>query len=316
MNNLDKLDNYSLVSYKPQLFSKVMKMVNDSAGKGFEKTPQYFHYNVSPTPYGKPIRYVMMHKDSVVGTNACKPILLKIKNRSYLGGYLYNVRTHHEHRNKGIFRILQKKVWEEAAKRKYNFLFAFSNENSFPLRKKMGMKELPINYIEIKNNNFNEEKTAKILDHYFPRNLHGLYDKYKIGKQFPIRVHRDEKYILWRYKRNPEYRYFTCYEKGEYFFIFKKYRDLLHIIDFLVSGESHYNILINTAKKLASNLNCKGVNLWVPKTHPIYNYLDRNSVSNLEPQQIMQVFVFKKPLEPLMYDPQNWYFTMGDSNVF
>jgi len=317
MNEQSKLNEYSMIKYKPQLFSKVMKMFNDSAGKGFEKTTQYFRYNLSQTPYGKPIRFLMMHKGSVVGSVASRPLLFKVKNRFYLGGYLYNTRTHHEHRKKGIFLALEKKLFEETKKKKYNFLITFSNENSFPPRKeKLGMQEIPINYIKIKKTNFIEKKTAKVLDHYFPRNLYRLYDKYKIEKDFPIRIQRDEKYFLWRYKKNPEYRYLTCYEKGEYFFIFKKYRDSLHIVDFLVSSKSHYDILINTAKKIAKDLACNEVNMWIPKSHPIFNYLDKNSITNLEPKQRLQVLVFKKTLEPLMYDLKNWYFTMGDSNVF
>jgi len=154
------------------------------------------------------------------------------------------------------------------------------------------------------------------LDHYFPRDLHRLYDKYKIQKDFPIRIQRDEKYFLWRYKKNPEYRYLTCYKKREYFFIFKKYRDSLHIIDFLVSSTNHYDVLINTAKKIARDLHCNEINMWIPRSHSIYNYLDKNSTANLKPQQFMQLIVFKKTLEPLMYDIKNWHYTMGDSNVF
>ncbi len=306
---------YSIIKYKPQLFSKVMKMFNDSAGKGYKKTTQYFRYNLSQTPYGKPIRFLMMQKGSVVGSHSSRPLLLKVKNRYYLGGLLYNTRTQHEHRKKGIFLTLAKKNFEEAKRKKYNFLLAFSNENSKVGYEKLGMKELPINFIKIKKNNFIEEKTAKVLDHYFPRNLYRLYDKYKIGKNFPVRFQRDEKYFLWRYKKNPEYRYLTCYEKGEYFFVFKKYFDSLHIVDFLVSSTNHYNILINTAKKMAKDLSCNEINMWIPKSHQIMNYLDKSS-TNLKPQQFMQLIVFKKTLEPLMDDIKNWYYTMGDSNVF
>ena len=79
-NTITRLEKeYSIIRYKQSLFPKVMKMFNESAGKGFEKPEHYFRYNLSQSPYGKPIRFLMEWRGSIVGSHSTRPFFLKIK---------------------------------------------------------------------------------------------------------------------------------------------------------------------------------------------------------------------------------------------
>jgi len=309
-------DSFKIIKYDSAYFNSITKLFYDSYKK--KKSKAFFKYRLSKTPYGKPIIYLMKHSNKIVGYHSIRPFLLKIKNRDILGGLTYNTMTHPNYRNKGIFTLLANKTHEEAKKRKYEFILGFASPYSIQgYTKKLGHKDLvPINFIKIKKVKFNVEKIPRVTSHRFPKNLGKLNEKYLTRKKYPIRIERDDKFLVWRYKNNPESRYLTCFSKGEYFFIFKKYQNSLQIIDFFVSKEDFLKTMIVTAHKLAKEHSCKEVSMWIPKKHPIIRLLGKNAITQLKAGQSFHVLPLNKKLSSLLLNINNWYYTMGDSDVF
>ena len=308
--------NYEIVNYKEKYFSSTRKLFHKS--HTIKKPKSYFQYNLSNTPYGKPIRFLMKYGNQIVGSHSIRPFKLKIKNCEFLGGLTYDTMTNPTHQNKGIFVSLASKTHQEAKKRKYNFVIGFANENSiYGYKKRLGHSELgPINFVRIDESNFGIKEFPKVYDHWFPRNLGKLNQEYKIRKTFPVRIERDNKFINWRYKKNPVYRYMTCYKPKEYFFIFKKYFDALHIIDFFWKDNEFDKLLISTARHLAKRTSCKEVTMWISKKHPLMKLLDKKSIAKVKQMQYLHVITYNESISPIMMDFDNWYYTMGDSDVF
>ena len=221
-NKIFKNSKYKIVRYTENYFPFLRKLFSDF--HKIKKPKSYFLYNLSRTPYGQPIRFLMKFDNQIVGSHSIRPFKLKIKNREYLGGLTYDTMTNPTNRKKGIFVSLATKTHQEAKERKYNFVMGFANENSIHgYKKRLGHKELgPINFVRITESDFGIKDYPKVYDHWFPRNLGKLNQEYKIIKKFPVRIERDNKFINWRYKNNPISRYMTCHKPGEYFFIFKK----------------------------------------------------------------------------------------------
>jgi len=273
---------------------------------------------VSESPYGKPIIFLMKFKNEIVGSHSIYPIVLKIKNQDVLGGITTMTMTHPQHRNKDIFVTLARKTHQEAKRKKFGFIYGYANKNSLPgYKKHLGHKEVtPINFIKIKNVPFKVKEIPKVKEHWFPKNLTSLFEDKTLNKKFPVSIKRDDRFIAWRYKENPHYRYFTSYKPGEFFFIFKKYLDSFHIIDFAGRGTAIHKTLICTALETAKKLSCKEISMWIPEHHPIMDLLGKRMTSKLQLQQSLHVKVFDKKLAPLICHMKNWHYTMGDSDVF
>jgi hypothetical protein len=313
---ISKNPEYQIVKYSDSYFQSVKKLFYES--HSIKKPNSYFLYNLSSTPYGKPIRFLMKFRNQIVGSHSIRPFKLKIKNREFLGGLTYDTMTAPEHRNKGIFVSLATKTHQEAKKRKYNFVMGFANENSIEgYKKRLGHVELgPINFVRVDKANLGVKKLPKVWDHWFPPNLGKLNNEYKIGKNFPVKIVRDSQFINWRYKKNPNSRYMTCYKSGEYFFVFKKYFNSLHIIDFFGKNNEFYELLLSTAMQIAKNTLCKEVTMWIAEKHPIMKLLGINSMMKVKQQQYLHLIPLNESIAPLLMDFDNWYYTMGDSDVF
>ena len=309
-------NSFKIIKYNSKYFDSVVKLFFDSYKR--KKSKEFFKYSLSETPYGKPIIYLMKHSNKIIGYHSIRPFLLKIKNQDVMGGLTYNTMTHPDYRNKGIFTLLGNKTHEEAKKRKYEFIVGFANLNSIHgYTTKFRHKDLtPINFIKIKKVKFDVEKIPHVTKNCFPKNLGNLNKKYLARKKYPIRIERDDKFLAWRYKNNPESRYLTCFSEGEYFFIFKKYQESIQIVDFFVSKEEYLKTMIVAAHKTAQEYSCKEVSMWIPKIHPIQSLLGENTITQLQAGQNFHVLALNKKYSSLLLNIDNWYYTMGDSDVF
>lgn len=283
-----------------------------------KKSLTYFSYRFLMTTYGKPIIYLMGYENQIVGLYAVHPVHLMIKNKPVLCGFTYLTMTDPDHSGKGIMTKLALKTFDEVKVRKYNFIYGFPNSNSYPgFVKKLGyIKNMKINHVKINRINFDSNEKVNIYNHWFPKNVGKIWENYVTKKKFLICRDRNNDLINWRFKNNPSVKYLTCYKPHEYFFIFKKYGSALHIIDFLIIDDSYLKTLLTTAFYVAKKKSCKELTMWIPKDHPIMQILKKEDIEYLEPQSFFTVRPFNKALLPVVSNIKNWYYTMGDSDIF
>lgn len=310
-------DGYSIIRFNRSHLPAVEKLFHASY-KGRTRSHSYFKYRLLNSPYGKPIIFLMKFQKQIVGLYAIHPILLKIKQKNILGGYSYLTMTHPQHAGKGIFTRLALRTYEEAIKKKYNFVYGFANTNSYTnFINKLGFVEIgQINFIKIKQTEKFEPKT-KVLKGVYPKNLIDVWDRYESKNKYSIKLERNWNFINWRYKKHPTNKYFSYYNPGKYFFILKKYENIIHIIDFFGAGERFYQTLLTEASNLANKLMCNEITMWIPADHEIFDLVPRKYIKKLKwNKSFFIVKLLNKKLTRDILDINNWYYTMGDSDHF
>lgn len=303
---------YQIIRYSNKYQKALSELYFESYGR--KKPLKYFDYRLNS--FGRPIAFLMKFRGKLVGFYAIVPVKIKIKNKFYLGGTSFLTMTHPDHSGKGVFLKLAKKSFQEARKRNLKFILGFANANSYPIFiKKLGFIELaPINNLSIKNfNHFNEVKYKKSR---IPKNIVKLWNNYDSQHKFPIKLERNYEFLHKKFVEHPVYDYFIFYEKNKFFFIFKKYKKILHIVDFFgIETENLYSTLFGIAKNLAKTNECDTINFWIPKQHNIFKLLQNNTKS-----VPTKSFFIIKPLAPkfipLISEINNWYYTMTDADIF
>lgn len=308
---------YSIIKFSPKYLAAIINLYRHSyIGRKLPKN--YFEYRLWTSPYGKPIIYLMKFQNKIVGFYAIHPIKLRIKNENYLGGYSYLTMVHPSHSGRGIFTKLAKETYEEAKKKGYQFVYGFANKNSYPnFITRLGFKELtPINFVRITPSKNFKKKNFKLISR-FPKNLTKIWKDYEAKNKFSIKVDRNDRFLIWRYKKHPIFQYYTSYEDQNYFAVFKKYLDTLHVIDFFGKDENFYERLLNDASNYCFKLLCKEITMWIPEKHEIMKSLKRDTYQQLSwDKSYFIVKILNNSLTKRIENIKNWYYTMGDADHF
>jgi hypothetical protein len=303
---------YTIIRYSNKYQKALSTLYFESYGR--KKPLSYFDYRLNS--FGSSIAFLMKFGNKLVGFYAVVPIKLKIKNEFLFGGSSFLTMTHPDHSGKGVFLKLALKTFQEAKKKNYKFILGFANSNSYPIFiKKLGFKELfPINNLKIKNfNNFNEivYKKSRI-----PKNIINLWNEYDAQQNFSVKLERNYEYLHKKFVQHPVYNYFIFHEKNKFLFIFKKYKNMLHIIDFFgIENNEFYLTLFGVAKNLAKINKCDTINLWIPKKHNILGLL-KNNTKSLSTDSFFIIKCLDPKFDPLISEINNWYYTMTDADIF
>lgn len=306
-------NEYEIVSFKKIHISKIRDLYNKSYNKN--KSLKIFNYKLNESPYGKPIGYLMKYKKIIVGFYVITPIIVKINCKNILGGMSFLTMTHPDHQRKGIFTKLAKKTFSTAKKKGYKFIFGYSaNKNSIDGFKKLGFTHNTIYYYELNKKNKLSKKYLKSLTNNFPNGIDSLLEECKETKQNKIQLLKNKKFLQWRFEKNPT-NYLTVYKENQYFIIFKKFDNILHIIDFFSKSNNFKEILIKTAIQEAKRLKCDKITTWTPK---ITNQKINNK-NSLKKKKSPNYFVIKKldsKLNSDILELKNWHYTMTNSDIF
>lgn len=138
-----------------------------------------------------------------------------------------------------------------------------------------------------------------------------------------IAARRDRASLTWRYLANPTARYeiLGLFQSDELlgYAVLKEYRPVLHIIDILgprnqtdVGGS-----LVVAAAHLARERGLSAVSMWLNVVHPLHQALEKLGFRNDGPV----TYLGARQLRPLppganLLDFRDWYFGMGDSDVY
>ena len=111
-----------------------------------EELKRFFEHQLSSNQY---VQWLVEQNHNAIATGAIQFISFPPSyfNPTGIRGYISNMYTHVESRNKGIGKQLLNQLLTEAKKRKVHHIFLISSEIGKPLYKKMGFKENEI-YME------------------------------------------------------------------------------------------------------------------------------------------------------------------------
>ncbi|MGY5146774.1 MAG: GNAT family N-acetyltransferase [Candidatus Nitrosopumilus sp. bin_7KS] len=279
-----------------------------------KKSLKNFNYKLERTPNGSPIGYLMKYGKTIVGFYVIIPIIIKLKNRNVLGGLSFLTMTHPEHQRKGIFRKLAKKTFSAAKKKGYKFIVGYSaNENSIEGFRKLGFFSGPIYLRNICLDKKNLKKYPISYKNRFPEEIGKMWEDFEEKNQFNIRLFKNKEYFEWRYKKNPA-NYYTIFEKGKYFIIVKKYNNTLNIIDFFGNILNLSEVIIDIAIQEAKKLKCDEVTIWWPNIKNLK--IEKNLLRQIKTTNYFVIKKLDHNITSEILESKNWYFTMGDSDVF
>ena len=111
-----------------------------------EELKSFFENQISSNQY---VQWLVEQNNLIIATGAIQLISFPPSyfNPTGIRGYISNMYTHLDHRNKGIAKQLLNQLLTEAKRRKVHHIFLISSQIGKPLYKKMGFKENEI-YME------------------------------------------------------------------------------------------------------------------------------------------------------------------------
>lgn len=132
-----------LIDLRKQLLIEEGQIVSSNIE---EELKRFFEHQLSSNQY---VQWLVEQDHNVIATGAIQFISFPPSyfNPTGIRGYISNMYTHAESRNKGIGKQVLNQLLEEAKTRKVHHLFLISSKIGKPLYKKMGFKENDI-YME------------------------------------------------------------------------------------------------------------------------------------------------------------------------
>ena len=136
---------------------------------------------------------------------------------------------------------------------------------------------------------------------------------------------RNSTFINWRFFNRPDKKYrlfvFENNNTVQGYFVIKEYVNAstkeIDVVDFLFTHDFDTTAFFNSIAQLATELDAKTANMWIPYNTPLYNLAEK---SGYLPKEHITYLGYKpfnpgKKLDELRI-PTNWYLTMCDSDVY
>lgn len=148
----------------------------------------------------------------------------------------------------------------------------------------------------------------------------------KRKQEFNITVVRDSTYLNWRYFKNPNghYKVYAYIQENEIrgFIILTVEQDEIRrgfIMDIIIdpADQSITEQLMSTAIKYFIEEKAEAVMTWLPKWSPLVGQIEKWGFKSKKTDHniIVRLTRDEKEVDPeYIYNPDNWYFTMGDSD--
>lgn len=300
-----------------QLFEKVFSQ---------KMTLAFWNWRFKNQSFSDTLVSTMKTEDQIVGHYAACPIEFLYEKEIIKAGLSLTTMTDPNHTGKGIFPKLANHLYSEMKSNGYAFIYGFPNSNShYGFIKKLNWENIAsIPNLQLNTSNFNLSSSKKIkIDKDLSFNHKNYLAFLETTKSYKVKLNRSVDYLKWRYKENPQNKYVKFYfsdNELEYFAITKVYEtsgsveiDVLELVfnsDILILNELFSSIL-NFYK--SESLDIK-INTWLPLNDDKHILLEKIGFINKEPITYFGFYDFNNVSTFL--NNRNWYFSMGDSDIY
>lgn len=292
----------------------------------------FFNWQYYLNPFGPVDTWVAVDGQKIVGQYSLQKYEYFYHGEKVIGSLCFDVATHPDYRYQGMFTKLGFHSLEKAGEKNISFSLGFPwvNGIAIPGHKKVGwtlLGKLKVYEKEVleeyKSENINDY-TIQVIDK-FDTKFDLLALKHK--QDCSIMLNRTGAYLNWRYRQKIGYNFY-CYEilneadQLVGFFILKLYEEqehkTLHIIDFILpSDENVYHKLLKFAFNFALKNNAEKISLIVNEKLKFFNFLKKNNFKRQENHFIPILHVNNdKVILDKMNDLEDYYFTMGENDIF
>lgn len=138
----------------------------------------------------------------------------------------------------------------------------------------------------------------------------------------PLMTVRDSSYLNYRYFASAKHDY-TVYTVGSSrelsgFAVAKSFAGGVDLMDVFADDEYTAVRLVDHVLATGMTSGAGEFNAWLPVRHPMHHYLERRGFENQAPVVYMMAKVIGEIPDdaPDIFDARNWFYTMGDSDVY
>jgi len=315
--------------YEPGDEERILDLFELTYGK--RRSIEHWRWMFSECPFGRGIMKLLFDGNVLVGHYAVVPMAVEIDGVQSNAALSVDTMTHVKHRGRGIFAFLASETYKECQKRGLALVYGFPNENShkgfvnrlrwhsFGHMKNM-RKKLPIDAKSIPNSPHDVHEVS-----FFGKNIDELWRS--ISGHFPVIVPRNANYLNWRFCQKPSVDYRKLVMNDETgvtigYAVLKSYEGKEHVVGHIVDlmcvdARVLPDILVSCIRCFITQ-GINEVSLWVPMISPARKILERWGFV----EEAMQTYFGVKLLSDDMslsekvVSFENWYLSMGDSDVF
>jgi len=292
----------------------------------------FWKWRFIENPFGPGIIKLLFENDLLIGHYAVIPMVVQVKNGPVQTVFSMTTMTHPDYQGQGIFSYLAGEMYREVEEKGFGLVYGFPNKNShYGFVNKLDWKDLGriiFFYKELKNdflasipqdNNVCEVKN-------FDNAVDLLWDRIK--KNYCVIVPRTKDFLNWRFIKNPEtnYKIYSVKnkEKMSGYVVLKLYKreneEIGHIVDILGENDSTVEKLLQVSYNYFFENNIKKISCWMQDSYSPGALMTKEGFIrndfNLETYFGVKILNEKNNSLKEAECFNNWYLTMGDSDVF
>jgi hypothetical protein len=280
----------------------------------FQFSSEWFNWYNFSNPLGENRNYVILDKEEIVGMLGGLTIKVKLNGKIVDGILLTNGAIHPKYKGNALFVKLEKYLLEEEKKLGTSIVLGIPNKNIFRSHLKAGMKVLG-NLDFIGKYTFKNRKHNCVKIKSFDDSFNKMQDT--INRKSNFIVCKDSDFLNWRYFQRPdkEYMVFATLDgnKPQGWIVVKHFNDngylKTHIVDIAAVDFNAFNNLINQAGQLA--INRHELNVWQIDNSLYYDWFKEMDFIPTINKNVLIYYGLKKKLVN-----SNWWFTLGDNDVY
>ncbi len=289
----------------------------------------FWEWRFLENPINKIMIRLMWDGQKLVGHYAVSPVMLSIGNNIALTGLSMTTMTHPDYNGKGIFTNLAEELYQSEYKQNdLQAVWGFPNNNSHAgFIKNLRWVNLPV------IPTFSLE-TNRIMRHPPKSEEIKIIELFTIGHEsayslitspYCVKTHKTVDYLNWRYFKNPYFKYtvFEFKHENNFFFSVVKlyatsnFENEIDIVEFIFpDNKEAIHDLIHHILAFYSEHKIVKVNIWLPLNDLRHLTLEKIGFKNDLPITYMGVRAFSPQFSEYLGKCGNWFFSMGDSDVF
>lgn len=295
-------------------------------------TLDFWKWRFIENPFGPGIIKLLFDNNLLVGHYAVIPMVVQVKNNLVKAVFSMTTMTHPDYQGQGIFSYLAGETYREAGERGFEFVYGFPNKNSYHgFIKKLDWEDfgrITFFYKELKNNFF--ASTGQKNDIFEIKNFDDTVDSLweRVKKNYCVIIPRTKDFLNWRFIKNPEtnYKIYSIKngEKMSGYVVLKLYKkeneEIGHIVDILGENDSITEKLLQVSYNYFFENNIKKILCWMQDSYSTGALMKKEDFArnDFDVETYFGLKTLKENDDSLkkVEHFNNWYLTMGDSDIF
>ncbi len=317
-------DHLQIRAYQSGDEQKILDLFRLAYG-GRELPLNFWEWRFRNNPAGAGVIELSWDDQLLAAHYAVTSVVTRIAGKDYHTGLSGTTMTHPEYRGKGLFPVLARSTYARMKAANMAMVWGFPNAMSHRgFVRNLNWKdiyEIPMFRRTISPSMSMATMAAQIcelsvVDERFDRLWERVCDDYAIIGR------RDQAHLEWRYLSNSteQYRLLAYIDGGDIhgYAVTKRYQDELQVVDLLTGREATDvgTVLISHILQLAVQETATSVSLWLNSTLPMHHALEKMGFQPEGAVTYLGGLALQPEFGDTLYDFRNWYFTMGDSDVF